>query len=98
MARQDKVILQFGAAILEKVGRKNTNCVSQRMCQLARLLLKLRVRSQEKEAAFENFIDTSKSDDLIEAVKELCGFNQESQLFCPVEERQDWNQEGKAIH
>ena len=80
MARQDKVILQFGAAILEKVGRKNTNCVSQRMCQLARLLLKLRARSQEKRAAFENFIDTSKFDNLIEAVKELRGFNQESRL------------------
>ena len=80
MARHDKVILQFGAAILQKVGRKNTNYVSQRMRQLARLLLKLRLRSQEKEATFGNFIDTSKFDDLIEAVKELCGFNQESQL------------------
>ena len=50
------------------------------MRQLARLLLKLRLRSQEKEATFGNFIDTSKFDDLIEAVKELCGFNQESQL------------------
>ena len=80
MARHNKVILQFGAAILQKVGRKNTNYVLQRMRQLARLLLKLRLRSQEKEATFENFIDTSKFDDLIEAVKELCGFNQESQL------------------
>ena len=50
------------------------------MRQLARLLLKLRARGHEKEAALENFIDTSKFDDLIEAVKELCGFNQESRL------------------
>ena len=78
VARHDKVILQFGAAILEKVGRKNANYISQRMCQLAGLLLKLRARSHEKEAAFENFIDTSKFDNLIEAVKELCGFNHES--------------------
>ena len=68
MARHDKVILQFGAAILQKVGRKNTNYVSQRMRQLARLLLKLHMRSQEREATFENFIDTSKFDNLIEAV------------------------------
>ena len=68
LARHNKVILQFGAAILQKVGRKNTNYVSQRMRQLARLLLKLRLRSQEKEATFENFIDTSKFDNLIEAV------------------------------
>ena len=38
VARHDKVILQFGVAILEKVGRKNINYVSQRMRQLARLL------------------------------------------------------------
>ena len=80
VARHDEVILQFGAAILEKVGRKNANYVSQRMRQLARLLVILRARSHEKEAALKSYIDTSKFDDLIEAVKELCGFNQESRL------------------
>ena len=65
LARHNKVILQFGAAILEKVGRKDANYVPQRMRQLARLLLKLRARSHEKEAVFENYIDTSKFDDVI---------------------------------
>ena len=65
LARHNKVILQFGAAILEKVGRKDANYVPQRMRQLARLLLKLRARSHEKEAIFENYIDTSKFDDVI---------------------------------
>lgn len=48
LARHDKVILQFGAPILKKVGRKDANYVPQRMRQLARLLLKLRARSHEK--------------------------------------------------
>jgi len=80
VARHDHVILQFGTAILEKVGRKNANYVLQRMRQLARLLLVLRARSHEKEATLLSFIDTSKFDDLVDAVKELCGFNQESRL------------------
>ena len=80
VARHDHVILQFGAAILEKVGKKNASYVSQRMRQLARLLIVLRARSHEKEATLESFIDTSKFDDLVDAVKELCGFNQESRL------------------
>ena len=48
LARYDKVILQFGALILKKVERKDTNYVPQRMRQLARLFLKLRARSHEK--------------------------------------------------
>jgi len=69
VARHDHVILQFGTAILEKVGRKNANYVSQRMHQLARLLLVLRARSHEKEATLLSFINTSKFDDLVDAVK-----------------------------
>ena len=80
VARHDEIILKFGAAILEKVGKKNSNYVSQRMRQLARLLTILRARSQEMEAGLKSFIDTTKFDDLVEAVKELCRFNEESRL------------------
>ena len=38
ITRKDALIVNFGAAIFEKVGTKNINYVSQRMCQLARLL------------------------------------------------------------
>ena len=80
VARHDQLILQFGGAILEKVGTTNANYVSQRMRQLARLLLVLRARSHDKEDALGDYIDTSKFDALVEAVKELCEFDQESQL------------------
>ena len=50
------------------------------MCHLARLLTILRARSQEKEAELETIIDTAKFDDLVEAVKELWRFNEESGL------------------
>ena len=80
VTRHNHVILQFGATILVKVGKKNANYVSQRMRQLARPLVVLRPRSHEKEATLQSFIDTSKFGNLVDVVKELCRFNQESQL------------------
>ena len=69
VARHNQVILQFGTAILDKVGKKNANYVSQRKRQLARLLIILQARRHEKEAMLESFIDTSKYDDLVEAFR-----------------------------
>ena len=40
------MITNFGAAILENVGIKNANDVSQRMQQLVRLLQTLRLQSK----------------------------------------------------
>ena len=75
-------IVNFGAAIFEKVGTKNINYVSQRMRQLARLLRTLR---KENEAAnFDDFIDTARFDELVAAVKDLCGFKEESRLEIDV--------------
>ena len=78
VASQNALILKFGAAILEKVGPKNANYVSQRMRQLARLLAVLRKRGQKNEAVLEEFIDTSCFDKLVDGVRELCDFDLES--------------------
>ncbi|KAK2565527.1 hypothetical protein P5673_010614 [Acropora cervicornis] len=80
VARQDQLITNFGAAILEKVGIKNANFVSQRMRQLARLLQTLRVQSKRTDACLEEFIDTSMFDAVVDAVKDLCRFDAESRL------------------
>ena len=61
---------------------KNINYVTQRMRQLARFLQTLR---KENEAAnFDDFIDTARFDELVAAVKDLCGFKEESQLDIDV--------------
>ena len=58
------------------------NYVSQRMRQLARLLQTLR---KENEAAnFDDFIDTARFDELVAAVKDLCGFKEKSRLDIDV--------------
>ena len=52
------------------------------MRQLARLLQTLR---KENEAAnFDDFIDTARFDELVAAVKDLCGFKEESRLEIDV--------------
>ncbi|XP_068679266.1 uncharacterized protein [Montipora foliosa] len=80
IARRDQLITNFGAAIFEKVGIKNANYVSQRMRQLARLLQTLRLQNKRNDATLEEFIDTSMFDTLVDAVKELCRFDEESRL------------------
>ena len=82
IARKDALIINFGAAIFEKVGTKDINYVSQRMRQLARLLQTL--RGKNEAANFEDFIDTSRFDELVAAVKDLCGFKEESRLDIDV--------------
>ena len=71
VASQNALILKFGAVILEKVGPKNANYVSQRTRQLARLLAVLRKRGQKNEAVLEEFIDTSCFDKLVDATLRL---------------------------
>ena len=50
------------------------------MRQLARLLKTLRGKSQNEVSQLEDYIDTSKFDELVLAVKDLCGFDAESRL------------------
>ncbi|XP_067038855.1 uncharacterized protein [Acropora muricata] len=80
VARRDKLITNFGAAILEKVGIKNANYVSQRMRQLARLLQTLCLQSKREDACLQEFIDTSMFDAVVDAVKDLCRFDAEAHL------------------
>ena len=82
IARKDALIINFGAAIFEKVWTKDINYVSQRMRQLARLLQTL--REKNKAANFEDFIYTARFDELVAAVKDLCGFKEESRLDIDV--------------
>ena len=50
------------------------------MRQLARRLKMLRGKSQNEDSRVEDYIDISKFDELVLAVKDLCGFDAESRL------------------
>ena len=79
VARKDQLIVKFRSSVFYKVGSKNANDVLQHTRQLARLL-QLLPDGGHQEANLEDFIDTAKFDDLVSAVKKLCGFRDESHL------------------
>lgn len=82
IVRKNDLIVKFGAANYEKVGRKNANYVSQRMRQLARLMQILRSKSNS-EACLQDYMDTSKFDELVLGVKDLCQFQKEAEIGIP---------------
>ena len=73
--KHDDLIIMFGSSIIEKVGKKNANYVSQRMRQLARLLATL--NDEEVEGNLQNFLCPEKFDLVLQGVKKLCLFSKE---------------------
>ena len=72
-AEGDEVILTLGATLLEKGGSVEATYVSQRMREVARLLLELR-KLDNNEENLTYFIKPSKFDLIIKAVKNTSGF------------------------
>lgn len=54
--------------------------VSQRMCQLLRLVLVLSKRVQKNNSVLEEFIDTAYFDTIVDAELEPCNFDPELRL------------------
>jgi len=75
-AKSDQLILKFGSRELEKVGIDQSQHVSQRMRQLARLLNTLR-QVATPCLCLSDYLDTTWFDHVVDAVKVLCNFNSE---------------------
>lgn len=75
LCKHDNLILMFGSAVIEKVGRKNASDVSQRMRQLARLL---NVLNEEKDGPLEDFLNPCNFDLVLKSVKKLCQFSNDA--------------------
>lgn len=69
----DEVILTFGATLMEKGGSNESSYISQRMREIARLLLELRKHDQS-DASLCEFIKPGKFDLVIKAVKNVSGY------------------------
>lgn len=70
-AQRDDLILMFGTSLIEKGGVVQPEDVSQRMRQLARLLIQL---NKTQEGSLESFLKPENFDLVIMAVKSLCEF------------------------
>lgn len=75
VARRDELILMYGAALLNKHGKNKANLVSQKMRELARLLVEVRNLCRLPSLQFMNAITPDKFDVFVTATKNVSGFD-----------------------
>jgi len=74
VARNDCLILSYGNVCAEKMARHEATYVSQKMRQLARLVMKLRELKGRADAQLSDFLSPALFDDVVSAVKLVCEF------------------------
>ncbi|XP_068746319.1 uncharacterized protein [Montipora capricornis] len=77
VARNDWLIKELGVLLIEKHGDKQNHFVSQKMRELARLLLQLRTTSASLDAQLSDFIKPGEFDVVVSGVKALSKFHSE---------------------
>ncbi|XP_067032827.1 uncharacterized protein [Acropora muricata] len=77
VARNNWLIKELGVLLIEKHGDKQNHFVSQKMRELARLLLQLRTTSASLDAQLSDFIKPGEFDVVVSGVKALSKFNSE---------------------
>lgn len=78
---KDSLILQFGQVLINQLGPRRTNYISQRMRQLGKLKIKLNEMSK-KNNSLDSYIAPQYFDLIISAVKEMAGFQRNEQQIC----------------
>ncbi|KAJ8048979.1 hypothetical protein HOLleu_01508 [Holothuria leucospilota] len=76
VAKHDEVVLAFGESLNRKLGRRQANHISQRMRQLARLVLQLRKDNGNEDSQLRDYINPERFDVVVGAVKEVSRFDQ----------------------
>ena len=75
IARNDGLIKDVGEMLLEKHGEKQNNLVSQKMRELARLVMQLRETELRPDAQLSDFIKPEKFDVVVSAVRNISNFH-----------------------
>ncbi|PIK34555.1 hypothetical protein BSL78_28629 [Apostichopus japonicus] len=75
MLEADELILMFGASLLERLGALRRHVISQRMRQLARLLITFKITNGQ--TSLMELIDASRFYDVVVCVRGVCGDAQE---------------------
>ena len=75
VARKDWLIKEVGVVLVEKYGEKQNGLVSQKMRELARLLLQLRETHASSGSQLSDFIKPGRFDDVVSAVKSISNFH-----------------------
>ncbi|XP_072027751.1 uncharacterized protein [Amphiura filiformis] len=72
VVEKDMLILHFGNVLLTKTGKARRHCISQKMRQLARLLLKVRQLQGYSNITLQECLSATNFDHVVQATKELC--------------------------
>lgn len=73
--RADPMILKYGEALHRKLGRERFHDISQRMRQLARLLLEIRREHPDETTSLDKCLTGQQFDAVMEAAERLCGLS-----------------------
>ena len=84
IARNDELIRDVGVMLLEKHGEKQNNLVSQKMRELARLVMQLRETGFRPDAQLSEFIKPDKCDVIVSAVKNISKFRFQGGVLLPL--------------
>ena len=76
VAKNDCIILTFGSIVAQNCTTVQYNYVSQRMRQLARLLMELRDQAQAPNADLSSFLKPEQFDTVVAAVQKVCEYTQ----------------------
>ena len=76
VAKNDYIILTFGSVVAQNCTASQYNYVSQRMRQLARLLIELRDQTQAPDADLSSFLKPEKFDTVVAALLKMCEYKQ----------------------
>lgn len=74
VARGDSLILSYGSMCAEKMAKHEATYVSQKMRQLARLVIRLREVTDQPNAYLSDFLSPDKFEDIVSAVRLECQF------------------------
>ena len=72
---KDDILLIFGESLLKKYGICRKNDISQRLRQLARLLIECRNKIEDSTLSFNDLLCSDKFDICIEGAHSVCGLN-----------------------
>ena len=78
IAKRDNVILNYGSFLFTTCGAEKALYISQKMRNLARLVLNCRENSKYHDCYLENLLKSEKFDDLVDSTNEISGYDSKS--------------------
>jgi hypothetical protein len=80
VVKQDKLITSFGSHLFQKHGQSQVRYITQRLRELARLMLTVRDKNPDIRS-LDICIDPKKFNEVVESVRLLCGYDESTRTY-----------------